>query len=179
MSKEYIFSLNNYESNDGMMTSIWGPPFWHILHILSFNYPITPNKKQKKSYYKFFYNLKNILPCKSCRDNLVKNYEILPLTSEVFISRDSLSRYVYNLHELINTMLHKKSKLTFEDVRDRYEQFRSRCLINPNKNINDEKGCIDSLYGIKTKCVLSILPNDKRIKSFKIDKKCQITNKNK
>jgi len=178
MSKKYIFSLNNYESNEGMMTSIWGPPFWHILHIISFNYPINPNNKQKRSYYKFLYNLKNILPCKSCRDNLVKNYEILPITSEVFISRDTLSRYVYNLHELINTMLNKKSGLTYEDVRDRYEQFRSRCLINPNdKDKDNEKGCIESLYGIKTKCVLNILPNDKRTKSFKIDPKCKIKNK--
>ena len=174
MSKIYIFSQKNYDSNDGMMTSIWGPSFWHILHTISFNYPINPTEDQIKYHYKFFKNLKNILPCKYCRDNLVKNYKILPLNPNIFFSRDSLSKYVYNLHELINNMLNKKSGLSFEDVRDRYEQFRSRCLINPNEK-NKENGCVESLYGIKSKCVLNILPNDSKIKSFKIDPKCKIT----
>jgi hypothetical protein len=40
---------------------------------------------------------------------------------------------VYELHELVNTVLGKKSGLCYEDVRDRYEHFRSRCLENPKK----------------------------------------------
>ena len=42
-------------------------------------------------------------------------------------SRDTFSRYIYDLHEVINTMLNKKSGLTYEVVRERYEHFRSRC----------------------------------------------------
>jgi MoxR-like ATPase len=42
-------------------------------------------------------------------------------------SRETFSRYVYELHETVNKMLHKKSKLTYCDVRERYEHFRSRC----------------------------------------------------
>jgi hypothetical protein len=71
-------------------------------------------------------------------------------------------------------MLNKRSGLTYEDVRDRYEQFRSRCLINPEIKTNIENGCIEPLYGIKSKCVLNILPKDENIKSFNIDPKCQI-----
>ena len=48
--------------------------------------------------------------------------------SSTMKNRESLSRWVYNLHEEINRMLGKKSNLTYNDVRDRYEIFRARCI---------------------------------------------------
>jgi len=72
-SKKYVFSEEDYLSNDGMLTSVWGPPMWHILHTLSFNYPVNPTKEQKEHYFNFYDNLKNILPCKYCRINLCNN----------------------------------------------------------------------------------------------------------
>jgi len=173
MSKKYIFTEEDYNSGDGMMTSIWGPPLWHTLHTISFNYPIKPTDKQKKDYYKFYSSLKNILPCKYCRDNLTKNLEALPLNMNVFASRATLSRWVYDLHEHVNTMLGKTSGLCYEDVRDRYEHFRSRCLSKKEQPNKIEKGCTEPLYnGIKSKCVLNIVPKDNRLTSFKIDPKC-------
>lgn len=178
MSKKYVFNETDYHSADGMMTSVWGPPLWHILHTISFNYPIKPTKQQKVDYYNFYSNLKNILPCKYCRDNLTQNLKNLPLTMDVFKNRDSLSKYVYELHELVNTMLNKKSGLSWEDVRDRYEHFRSRCLEDPKKKPKNtdekEKGCTEPLYGVKSKCVLNIIPRDDRISSFKMDPKCTL-----
>lgn len=178
MSKKHIFSDEDYSSNDGMITSIWGPPMWHVLHTISFNYPVNPTAEQKKHYYKFYSNLKNILPCFYCRENLKNNLTKMPLTKKVFKNRDSLSRYVYELHEMINQMLNKKSNLSYEDVRDRYEHFRSRCLENPEKvKSKIEKGCTEPKYGIKSKCVLNIVPRDNRSASIKIDPKCKISTK--
>ena len=175
MSKRYIFSENDYNSGDGMMTSIWGPPMWHILHTISFNYPIKPTDENKKYYLKFYGNLQHILPCKYCRDNLTNNLKKLPLTIDVFKNRLTLSMWVYMLHETINTMLNKSSGLSYEDVRDRYEHFRSRCLENPKKMTSHSKlesGCTEPLYGVKSKCVINIVPKDNRKSSFKIDPKC-------
>ena len=180
MSKKYIFSDTDYSSGDGMMTSVWGPPMWHMLHTISFNYPISPTEEQKKHYYSFYISLQNILPCRYCRENLANNMVKLPLTMDVFKSRDTLSRYVYALHETINTMLGKTSGLSYEDVRERYEYFRSRCLENPKKIKEDkkggkgklEKGCTEPLYGVKSKCVINIVPRDDRLSSFKMDPKC-------
>jgi len=53
-------------------------------------------------------------------------------------SRDTFSLYVYKLHELINDMLNKKSGLTYEDVKIRYENFRARCA--PLHTENAPKG---------------------------------------
>ena len=175
MSKKYIFSDSDYNSGDGMMTSVWGPALWHVLHTVSFNYPINPTEDQKKHYFNFYNNLQNILPCRYCRENLAKNLVKLPLVMDVFKNRDSLSRYVYQLHETVNTMLNKKSGLSYGDVRDRYEHFRSRCLTDPKKikqKPNVESGCTEPLYGVKSKCILNIVPRDDRLNSFKMDPKC-------
>ena len=51
MSKKYVFSDSDCNSGDGMMTSVWGPPMWHILHTISFNYPVEPTKEHKINYY--------------------------------------------------------------------------------------------------------------------------------
>jgi hypothetical protein len=42
-------------------------------------------------------------------------------------NRAKFSLYVYKLHEVVNKMLGKKSGLSYADVRERYEHFRSRC----------------------------------------------------
>ena len=53
MPVKKVFNKNDYESNDGMMTSVWGPALWHSLHTMSFNYPVNPTKKEKINYKKF------------------------------------------------------------------------------------------------------------------------------
>lgn len=183
------FTQEDYNSGDGMLTSVWGPPMWHILHTISFNYPINPTEEDKKHYYKYYKNLKYVLPCRYCRENFDKNLKNNKLTKATMANRETLSRWVYELHETINKMLLKSSGLTYEDVRDRYEHFRSHCLINPDtpiiekkvggKDQKKEKGCTEPLYGIKPKCILNIVPRDERLNSFKIDPKCIIKKGNK
>lgn len=174
-----IFTESDYDSNDGMMTYIWGPPLWHSLHVISFNYPVKPTKENKKNYLDFFTNLKYILPCKYCRDNYINNLKMYPINSKVLKNRDSLSRWLYNFHEVINTNLNKKSGLTYEEVKDRYEHFRSRCLndLELYRNNSIEKGCTESLYGVKSKCILNIVPKNSNKNTFNIDKKCNIIKK--
>lgn len=176
--KKYIFSVEDYKSGDGMLTSVWGPSLWHTLHTISFNYPNEPTKEQKKEYKKFMKSLVTILPCKYCRENLKKNFKVLPITNTVMKNRENFSRYVYNLHELVNSMLMKKSNLTYEDVRDRYEYFRSRCsskskLVKKQTTTRKkEKGCTRSEYGMKTKCLIRIVPHNSTADTFKVDSKC-------
>lgn len=184
-----VFTKKDYNSGDGMLTSVWGPSMWHSLHTISFNYPINPTKEDKNNYREFILQLRNVLPCKYCRINLEKNFKSLPLTMDVMKNRESFSRYIYNLHELINRMLHKKSTLTYCDVRERYEHFRARCTLDEmkekifsEKNIKNytsktlknkkENGCTEPLYGRKAKCVLKIVPLKNKTKSFTIDDKC-------
>ena len=85
-------------------------------------------------------------------------------------------------------MLGKKSGLSYEDVRDRYEIFRARCIDDvagkkkskmktSKSNVKKQRKSPvtrNPLYGVRSKCVINIVPRDTRCKSFSIDKRCKI-----
>ena len=180
-TRKKTYSKKDFKSKDGMLTSVWGPSLWHYLHTMSFNYPINPTIAQKKYYKQFILSLKYVLPCKYCRMNLRKNLRAVPLTETVLKNRDNFSKWMYDLHEHINTMLKKKSGLSYEDVRERYEHFRARCsetsvdkIVEELKKIKNkkEKGCETPLYGHKAKCVIKIVPKENKEKTFQMDKAC-------
>jgi len=191
--KNRIFTKKDYNAADGMLTSVWGPPLWHYLHTMSFNYPVNPTVEEKKHYRNFILNLKHVLPCKYCRINLKTNLKQLPIKMCDMKNRETFSKYVYNLHELVNKMLKKNSNLSYCDVRERYEHFRARCTDEKPKlfkykpyhyNYNSfksktrknrgakEKGCTEPLYGKKSKCIINIVPQEEKGPSIQIDKKC-------
>ena len=188
-----VYDNEDFSSGDGMLTSVWGPSLWHYLHTMSFNYPTKPSRKDKKCYKQFIYNLKSVLPCKYCRLNLSKNLKNLPIREKDLKNRKTFSKWVYNLHEHINKMLGKKSGLSYEKVRERYEHFRARCTIDIDKKTElikfkevkkhkktrkkhkKEKGCIEPLYGKKSKCIIKIVPKEKKVPTFQMDDKCKKT----
>ncbi len=180
-AKKRTFSRKDYMSGDGMLTSVWGPAAWHLLHTISFNYPINPTEENKKQYKYFIESLGDVLPCKYCRMNLKNNLKAHPIKPCHMKNRDSFSRYIYNLHEIVNKMLGKKSGLSYCDVRERYEHFRARCTqndapkifkFNTTRKNRKEKGCTEPLYGKKAKCIIQIVPQENRKPSFTVDNQC-------
>jgi len=201
--KKTPYSNKDYQSNNGMLVAIWGPSAWHLMHTMSFNYPVDPSVADKHNYRAYILNLVNVLPCGKCRQNLKENFKKLPLRMMDMRSRDTFSRYVYNLHELVNHMLGKNSGLTYEAVKERYEHFRARCSIKASssellpkmknytlKKVSGskgsgtsgsvvsgtsgsvEKGCTEPLVGEKAKCILKIVPEKTKCKTFSVDTKC-------
>lgn len=182
-TKKRVFSSKDFNSGDGMLVSVWGPAFWHVLHTISFNYPVHPTEEEKIHYKDFITNLQYILPCKYCRINLKNNFKKKPIRMCNMKNRETFSRYIYDLHEVINKMLHKKSNLSYCDVRERYEHFRSRCTEekpkiftfknNTTLKKKKESGCTEPLYGKKSKCVINIVPQEDKRASFHMDSKCK------
>tara|TARA_X000000368_G_C23021942_1_gene708366 strand:+ start:1243 stop:1878 length:636 start_codon:yes stop_codon:yes gene_type:complete len=190
LKKNKIYTKKDFNSGDGMLTSVWGPSLWHSLHTISFNYPVNPTKRDKKNYKDFVLSLKYILPCKYCRMNFKKNIKEVPLTQTSLKNRHNFSKWMYCFHEHINKMLKKKSGLKYNDVRERYEHFRSRCTLDPTKTKHKqtrknkkrkkkknkskkEKGCVEPLYGKKSKCIIKIVPKNKKVPTFQMDKSCK------
>lgn len=199
-TRKVMYSKREFNSGDGMLTTVWGPSLWHSLHTISFNYPVEPTKEDKQHYRDFIHSLCYVIPCKYCRMNLRNNFKSLPLKMSDMKSRDTFSRYIYNLHELVNKMLKKRSGLTYNDVRKRYEHFRARCNAGTpkdvwskktikkharatmkqsaqertRKNKKTEKGCTEPLYaGSKSKCIIKIVPQESSGETFQMDKKCE------
>ncbi len=177
-SKKAMFTEEDYMSNDGMQTAIFGPLFWGAIHMVSFNYPVHPTDEQKKAYHDWLMATGNVLPCRYCRDNFKENVRCASMSDD-YESRDTFSRFCYRLHQKVNEMLKKKTNPSFEEVRDMYEGFRSRCLTSEQKasleHENKELGCVIPKHdGTKGKCVIAVVPRDTITETFRVDEKCRL-----
>ena len=180
----YIFTDKDYNNDNGILTSVWGPSLWHSLHCISVNYPVNPTKEDKIHYKNFIMSLRYVLPCGKCRENLTTNLGKLPLTATALKNRLNFSKWMFQLHETVNRALGKRSGLNFRDVQDRYEHFRARCGHKQPKQTGNsnavqaggsnakESGCVKSVYGVKAKCQLHIVPQSAKGCSLMIDRKC-------
>mgnify|MGYP002635082508 CR=1 FL=1 len=168
-----VFSEEDYLSGDGMQTSIFGPVLWTGIHMISFNYPVSPSLERKEAHADWILSLGKVLPCKHCRDNFESNmreagwvFSSPPSDQSCLRGRDSFSRFCYDFHNVVNRALGKgEYELSFEEVRDRYEAFRSRCVSSSSSSSSShphagkEKGCVDPKYeGTKGRCLLHIVP---------------------
>ena len=148
-----------YNSGDGFQTAAWGPPLWHFLHTIGFNYPVRPTEAQKRQYARFVKALGNVLPCVHCRNNYQNNLRSVGFGYDVFESRRTFGEFVYRLHQEVNRMLNKSYDQCFNDVRNLYECFRSKCSGNTAPPPGQlENGCVVPLRGRKVRCHLMFKP---------------------
>jgi len=105
-----------------MKPDIWGPHFWYILHIISFDYPLRPTEYDKRVYHDFYTSLKDIIPCETCRKHYRTHINKYPLTPHLD-SRDTLVKWVIQVHNFVNASLGKPI-LSIPEVMDIYANLK-------------------------------------------------------
>ena len=168
-----------FRSGNGMLTQTWGPPLWHVLHAISFNYPVHPTRTQRKQYARFIDALQHVLPCGHCRNNLADNVACAKGEKNIYANREAFSQFMYRLHDTVNVALGKpKHSNNYNTVRMQYESLRARCTATatPPERAG-ERGCTHpALRNVKSKCVLRIVPAHTRTATFRISKHCHNRN---
>lgn len=171
---------SDYNSKDGIQSAIFGPAFWMCIHLTSFNYPVEPSESDKLNYHNWLMAIGNVLPCKYCRENFAKNLQNAKYSESSLKSRATFSRFCYDLHCVVNTMLDKPPSPCFEEVRRKYEMFRAKCLTEEQKSTlmseNKELGCIRPVHnGARGKCIINIVPTNEHAQSENIivDDRCK------
>jgi Erv1 / Alr family len=89
-----------------MDTRFWGPSGWQLLHLIAQSYPDDADAKTKRRYELFFNAMKDILPCKFCRESTSNfmtqdDYALHPALK----SKKDLTFWLYNLHNRVNKKL--------------------------------------------------------------------------
>lgn len=107
-----------------MEPKIWGPPAWHFLHSITFNYPDKPSYKDKSNYYDFFHNLQYILPCDVCQSNYKKHIKEYPI-SPYLDSKKTLVEWLIHIHNLVNKENNKKLMSSDEVIKKYKSQYLS------------------------------------------------------
>lgn len=124
------------DSNNGLITKIWGPPAWEFFHSIQFGYPINPTPQDKAEYKAFFTVLGNVLPCCFCKDSYGKFItEDVVLDDEALKSRESLTRWGHRLHNRVNQKLGIDYGVTYEELCYKYQSYRAKCT-------KTDKGCV-------------------------------------
>ena len=156
-------SQDDYSKN-GMLVKTWGPPGWVFLHCIAQNYPQEPTEEQKRNYLSFFKSVGDVLPCRYCRESY-QQYIKEPstrLSHNVMKSRQTLSRWLYDIHNKVNKKLSVTNAPSFDEVTRKYESFRSKCGHKSPEIIEKvvKKGCTDPLKGHRKKCVIEFIDVD-------------------
>ena len=95
--------------------SVWGPLFWHTIHITALGYPTNPGYNHKKAAKEFYESLAFLIPCPVCREHYETHLQKNPLTPHLD-RRDDLFRWTVNLHNEVNETLGKPRLLESEVI---------------------------------------------------------------
>ena len=99
--------------------NIWGPHGWKFMHYVSLGYPSDPTEQDKQNYKNFYTSFQHILPCAKCAHNYSYNLKKYPIDNHLG-SRDTLVRWVIDIHNQVNTELNKK-EYTYIEALDLYK----------------------------------------------------------
>jgi len=132
------------DANNGLITTIWGPPTWKCFHSITFGYPIKPTEEQKKDYLLYFQMLGKVLPCIYCRASYQKfiSEGDTKLDMAVMQSRETLTKWGLKLHDTVNKKLGVDYGVTYEELCFEYNSYRAACSKNNDKKVS---GCVTPL----------------------------------
>lgn len=105
-----------------MDTRFWGPSGWKLLHLIAAS-PV----EDPTALTAWFDLLPYVLPCKYCRASLQEYFEEYPLRSDTMADPTKFSRWMYDLHNLVNEKLRgqgllKTTNPTWNSVHNYYKE---------------------------------------------------------
>ena len=103
---------------------VWGPFFWHTIHIVALGYPQDPSYGHKKATKEFFESLQQLIPCPICKQHYTSHMAKIPIGPSLD-NRKDLFRWTIDLHNEVNTMLGKR-KYTETEVIEYYTRLGKR-----------------------------------------------------
>lgn len=86
--------------------SVWGPFFWHTIHIVALGYSKNPTYTDKKCAKEFYESLAYLIPCVICQEHYRTHLINKPLTPYLD-SRKDLLKWTIDIHNIVNKMLGK------------------------------------------------------------------------
>ncbi len=108
--------LKNKNKKKILGKNIWGPKAWHLLHSFSLHHNQNEiwDKEKKHGFYLFYKTFVYLIPCKICQLHYKNMFEIFEPLDEKNISPKTLPKWIWKLHNRVNSRLGKK-ELTYEE----------------------------------------------------------------
>jgi hypothetical protein len=110
---------------DNSSAKEWGPALWKIIHTMAAAYPDNPNTQVKASCRQFFYSLRHLLPCPTCRQHYTN---LLSKKQPQVNSAEDVQKWALWVHNEINARLHYGKPWTYDDL----------CNVYPPTNAGED-----------------------------------------
>ena len=116
---------------------VWGPFFWHTIHLVAIGYPKQPTYTDKKCAKEFYESFAHLLPCSVCRDHYKQHLAEHPVTP-FLDSRTDLIKWTIMIHNRVNKILNKR-EWTLEETLTYYERLghRDRSPVWTKEDMNE------------------------------------------
>lgn len=86
--------------------TVWGPFFWHTIHLVALGYPKEPTYAEKRAAKEFYESLTHLIPCPVCKEHYTQHLQQNPITPSLDTRKD-LFTWTVNIHNIVNKMLGK------------------------------------------------------------------------
>jgi hypothetical protein len=106
------------------LPTVWGPFFWHTIHIIALGYSKNPTYTDKKCAKEFYESLAYLIPCSVCRDHYKQHITEKPITT-FLDSRTDLIKWTIDIHNKVNKQ-NGKPEWTLDEVLSYYERLGQR-----------------------------------------------------
>lgn len=110
----------------------WGPPLWHFLHIMTFNYPDNPTSLDIQNHQMFLESLKHILPCEKCKNHYKENITNYPPKLQ---SKLEFIKWMIDLHNEVNKKNNKKIYSYDEAIELIKNNFEKDKVVNNTQSV--------------------------------------------
>ena len=102
---------------------VWGPIAWHLIHNFSIK------SKSNDCMFTLIKTFGYILPCPTCKKHY--NYLIndIYILNKNKLSEKLIIKYLYEIHNIINTNLEKKHKISFKKAVEFHEKTNNGNII--------------------------------------------------
>ena len=104
--------------------SVWGPFFWHTIHIVALGYSKNPTYTDKRCAKEFYESLAFLIPCPICREHYKEHIISSPINT-FLDSRTDLIKWTIDIHNKVNKIT-GKPEWTLEEVLSYYEKIGNR-----------------------------------------------------
>lgn len=104
--------------------TVWGPFFWHTIHIVALGYSKNPTYTDKKCAKDFYESFAYLLPCSVCKEHYKEHLKNNPITP-FLDNRADLFKWTVQIHNYVNKMLNKPEWTEYE-VMQYYERLGRR-----------------------------------------------------
>jgi hypothetical protein len=94
---------------------VWGPFFWHTIHITALSYAEKPSYAQKRAAKDFYESLAHLIPCPKCREHYSTHLQKFPISPHLD-RREDLFRWTVNVHNVVNKSLDKPTVSEKESI---------------------------------------------------------------